>query len=72
MDPGRQEERADLLGASDIQSLADLGSSYQDVSSMRVVPFGRQDVVRLVAVTAAPLLPLAFTTFSLQEMVTRL
>jgi hypothetical protein len=35
---------------------------------MRVVPFARDDVVRLVAVTAAPLLPLVLTMFSLREV----
>jgi hypothetical protein len=43
-----------LLGSGDIQSLADLNSSYEIVSDMRVVPFGLEDIARLVAATAAP------------------
>jgi hypothetical protein len=62
----------ELLGTGDIQSLADLGNSYATVQEMRVVPFGLQDIARLTAVTAAPLLPLALTVFSLEELVTRL
>jgi hypothetical protein len=63
---------ADLLGSGDIQSLADLGNSYTVVREMRPVPFGIRDVARLAAATAAPLLPLALTMFSLDELVTRL
>jgi len=65
-------DQDDLLGSGDIQSLADLANSYQIVRGMRVVPFGRDDVIRLVVTTAVPLLPLALTVFPLQELVTRL
>ena len=61
-----------LLGSADIQSLADLGNSYGLVQQMRVVPFGLQDVGRLVAATAVPLLPLGLTVFPLDELVMRL
>jgi hypothetical protein len=61
-----------LMGSADIQSLADLGNSYAVVQEMRLVPFGLKDVTQLVAVTAAPLLPLALTVFSLEEIVSRL
>ena len=62
----------EFIGSADIQSLADLGNSYEVVQEMRVVPFGLKDVTRLAAATAAPLLPLALTIFSLEEVVTRL
>src|SRR5262249_47236141 len=45
----------ELLGSGDIQSLADLGNSYQIVREMRIVPFGLQDISRLAIATAAPL-----------------
>jgi hypothetical protein len=45
----------DFLGSGDIQSLADLNSSYEIVSDMRTVPFGLEDITRLAAATAAPL-----------------
>ncbi len=61
----------ELLGTGDIQSLADLGNSYSVVREMRAVPFGLEDVSRLAAVTAAPLLPLLLTIFSLEELITR-
>jgi hypothetical protein len=67
-DPGASEE---LLGAADIQSLADLGSSYALVREMRSVPFGLEDISRLAAATAAPLLPLLLTIFSPEELIVR-
>lgn len=68
-DASSQDE---LLGTGDIQSLADLGNSYALVRDMRAVPFDMQDIVRLAAVTAMPLLPLGLTIFSLDQMVTQL
>jgi hypothetical protein len=62
----------ELLGSSDIQSLADLGNSYAIVSEMRPVPFGLQDITRMAAVTAAPFLPLLLTIFSLEELIMRI
>jgi hypothetical protein len=59
-----------LLGSADIQSLADLGNSYAVVQEMRLVPFGVKDMTRLAAGAAAPLLPLALTIFSLEQLVT--
>ena len=63
---------AELLGTGDIQSLADLGNSYQVIREMRVVPFGLQDISRLAIATAAPLSPLLLTIFSFEELMIRL
>ena len=62
----------ELLGSGDIQSLADLGNSYAVVREMRVVPFGLEDITRLAVATAAPLLPLGLTIFSLEDLIVRL
>jgi len=62
----------ELLGSGDIQSLADLGNSYQVVREMRTVPFGLQDISRLAIATAAPLSPLLLTIFSFEELMIRL
>jgi hypothetical protein len=69
---GRLNEREQLLGSPDIQSLADLGNSYNLVREMRVVPFGIPDITRLAVATAAPLLPLLLSVFSMEELVLRL
>jgi hypothetical protein len=62
----------ELLGSGDIQSLADLGNSFTVVQEMRLVPFGLKDAGRLAVATAAPLIPLGLTIFSLEELVSRL
>ncbi len=67
-----EDARAELLGTSDIQSLSDLGQSYSIVREMNVVPFEVRDITRLVLATAAPLLPLALTVFSVEELAMRL
>ena len=61
----------ELLGSGDIQSLADLGNSYQIVREMRTVPFGLQDISQLAIATAAPLSPLLLTIFSFEELMIR-
>jgi hypothetical protein len=68
-DPCTSEE---LLGVADIQSLADLGNGYALVRDMRPVPFGLDDVTRLAAATAAPLVPLLLTIFSPEELLVRI
>ncbi len=61
-----------LLGSSDIQSLADLANSYDVVREMKLLPFGRNVLVKLLIVIALPLLPLTLTMIPLEEMVDRL
>ena len=57
-----------LVGSSDIQSLADLGNSFQVVREMRILPIKRDDVLRLVVATLVPIVPLALTMMSLEEL----
>ncbi len=61
----------ELLGSGDIQSLADLGNSYAMLREMRWIPFGVEDISRLAAATAVPLLPLLLTVFSPEELIMR-
>jgi hypothetical protein len=67
----RTSPSEELLGTGDIQSLADLGNSYQVVREMRVVPFALKDVSRLAIATVVPLAPLLLTVFSFEELITR-
>jgi hypothetical protein len=57
-----------LLGAADIQSLADLGNSYDVVREMRSLPFGKDTVVRLALMILLPLAPLVLTMVPLDEV----
>ncbi len=61
-----------LVGSSDIQSLADLGNSFQIVRGMSLVPFTRTTVVQLAVVTLLPVAPLLLTMISLEELLKRL
>jgi hypothetical protein len=57
-----------LVGSADIQSLADLGNSYEVVRTMRVVPVTYDAVVMVVAATLIPMTPLLLTMMPLEEL----
>jgi len=61
-----------LLGSADIQSLADMGNSFSVVHNMRIVPIKRDALLRLVGATLAPIVPLALTMMSLEELLKKL
>jgi hypothetical protein len=61
-----------LIGTADIQSLADLGNSFEVVKGMRIVPFSLQTVAQLGTTTLLPVLPLLLTTMPLEELLQRL
>jgi hypothetical protein len=69
---GGPPETSELLGTPDLQSLADLANSYLVVREMRIVPFGKTEIIRLAAWAALPLLPLTLTMFSLEQLLARL
>ena len=61
-----------LIGSADIQSLADLNSSYGTVRNMSIIPFGRQAVTELAVGTLVPIAPLLLTMMPLEELIKRL
>jgi hypothetical protein len=61
-----------LLGSADVQSLADLGNSFDMVKDMRWVPFTMTTVFQLAVTTLLPVLPLMLTMISLEELLDRL
>jgi hypothetical protein len=61
-----------LVGSADIQSLADLGNSFGVVQEMRIVPVTRDALLRLVGATMAPIVPLALTMMSLEDLLKKL
>ncbi|MCE9527819.1 MAG: hypothetical protein K8R36_17385 [Planctomycetales bacterium] len=67
-----ETSRPDLLGTSDIQSLADLTNSFEVVRSMGMVPFDRNSVIRLAIMIALPMAPLVLTMVPVEELITRL
>ncbi|HSE91571.1 MAG TPA: hypothetical protein VLJ79_35565 [Candidatus Binatia bacterium] len=57
-----------LVGSADIQSLADLANSFEVVRGMQIAPITRDAVLRLMAATLVPIVPLALTMMSLEEL----
>jgi hypothetical protein len=61
-----------LLGSEDIESLADMGNSFQVVQQMRWVLFTFRDVLQVAVISLLPILPLALTMFSLHDLMAHL
>ena len=61
-----------LVGSGDIQSLADLGNSFEVVRGMRLVPFTRDAVLQVAVFTLLPVVPLLLTMVSVEELLKRL
>jgi len=61
-----------LVGSSDIQSLADLGNSFEVVRTMRIAPVTKEAILQLAAATVAPVVPLALTIMPLEELLKEL
>jgi hypothetical protein len=57
-----------LVGSADIQSLADLGNSYEVVRTMRIAPVTRDAKLRLGAATLLQSVPLLLTMMPLDEL----
>lgn len=58
-----------LLGTEDIQSLADLGTSYELVRKMRALPIDLSDFIGIALPGIIPALPLAATVMPVGEIV---
>jgi hypothetical protein len=61
-----------FVGSADIQSLADLGNSFELVTSMRVAPISRDALVRVAAGALIPIVPLALTMMPLDQLLKKL
>jgi len=58
-----------MLGTGDIQSLADLGNSFEVIRKMRIVPVELSDFIAMVLPGLIPALPLAATVMPLGEII---
>ena len=61
-----------LIGSGDIQSLADLGNSFSSVEQMRLIPMSRMALLYFVLAIVAPILPLALTMTSAEDLIGKL
>lgn len=57
-----------MRGNPDASSLADLGSGYERVRNMRLVPFDLRAVISVTITVAVPLLPLLLTVYPFNEL----
>jgi hypothetical protein len=60
-----------LLATGDIQSLADLGTSFSMARAMRPVPIASDDLLLLCVTTITPFLPLLLTILPLDQLLMR-
>lgn len=65
---GRANDEAPL-GSGDIQSLADLGNSFEVARKMRPVPIRADDIALLLVVTIVPFVPLLLTIMPFDKLV---
>ncbi len=61
-----------FIGSADIQSLADLGNSYQLIRDIKPLPFGRETVVQLIGGILIPILPLVLTMIPLEVLLKKI
>jgi hypothetical protein len=61
-----------LIGSGDIQSLADLGNSFQVIRDIQPFPFGKDTVIRILVMTLIPVSPLVLTMIPLEELIKKL
>ena len=61
-----------LVGSGDIQSLADLGNSYEVVRTMNMAPVSKDAILRLAAAVLVPIVPLLLTMMPWEELLKKL
>ena len=66
---GDNPENEKLLGTGDIQSLADLGGSYELIEHMKPIPIDPRSLIQLVVLTLLPMLTLLLTVMPPKEIV---
>lgn len=65
---GDNPEQEKLLGAADIQSLADLGNSFEFIEHMKPIPIDPRSLIQLVVITLLPMATLLLTVMPLKEV----
>lgn len=64
--------QTELMGSSDIQSLADLSNGYEPIRTMRLVPITSDVVMALIVAMLIPLFPLVLTMMPVEELAAKL
>jgi len=61
-----------LLGSPDVQSLADIATSYEHVNDMVLIPFDMKGSLVLLAAAVLPMVPLLGTALPLDQIISKL
>ena len=61
-----------FIGSNDIQSLADLSTSFDIIKGVRPFPFNLQNVIYLCVFTLLPVAPLLLTMFSVEDLLLKI
>ena len=61
-----------LVGSADIQSMADMGGTYDLVAAMRVAPITLQNLIAFAGATLLPVAPLLLTVMPFEELLKKL
>lgn len=69
---GETPENEPLVGSGDIQSLADIDSSYQIVQTMRITPVTLKGIALFAVATLIPIVPLSLTMMPMEQLLSRL
>jgi hypothetical protein len=64
----RGAESEEVLGSGDIQSMADLGGTFERMVEMRIVAIDRRTILSFVLAIVAPMLPLLLTMMPLRDI----
>jgi len=62
-------EQEELLGSADIQSLADLGNSYEFIEHMKPLPIDPRSLIHLIVATLLPMVTLLLTVMPFKDVV---
>ncbi|MEZ2346690.1 hypothetical protein [Terriglobus sp. RCC_193] len=65
INPGKEV----LLGSSDIQSLADLGNSFNFIENMKPLPIAPKDLIKLILMALLPMASLLLSIMSPKEII---
>ena len=58
-----------ILGTADLQSLADLGGSFDLIRNMTVIPIAKSQILLLAGAAALPFVPLLLVVFPLDQLI---
>src|SRR5262249_34229967 len=65
-------DRAGLLGSPDVSSVADIGTVYEHVERMQLIPFDKKALLVLASAALIPMIPLVGTAIPLNEILAKL